>query len=282
MSLLLQALQKAAKNRESGNALLDEPATAPPPASPPPAAEAPAAILPPAFIVEPGARRRPQEPELALAEEDLFEADEPLPNDPGQRFEPFGASPAASSADAAAILRANEAASASWIDWIRDRPVWALAIGAGVFLMFYGIYVYLQIAHPGILRGEFMRQPLAPQIPSQRTPRPVPPQPRPVNAQRDPLAMPAKPSVVGTTVEPPAPTPSAAVAPIPAKRGQVVEEAPPSVRSMSPPKPAQPTATPSNATTAGKPPASLPPARPAPLAATALPRTIPADPRDGA
>ena len=285
MSLLLQALQKAAKNREAGAAPLEEPApppaASPPLTSPPPSFEPPAAILSPAFIVEPIDRRGPPEPELALAEEDLFEADEPLPDDPGQRFEPFGASPAASPADAAAILRANEAASASWVDWLRDRPVWALAIGASVFLLFYGIYVYLQIAHPGILRGEFMRQSLAPKVPPQGTARPVPLPPKPVSTQRDPLAVPSKSPVPATTVQPPAPsstvTPSVPVAATTAKPAQVVELPPPPVKSVPAPKSAQPPVTPNVATTA-RPPAGLPPVRPAPLAAAALPRTVQADP----
>src|SRR5215213_4574803 len=88
---------------------------------------------------------------------------------------------------------------------MRDRPVWALAIGATVFLVFYGIYVYLQIAHPGILRGEFLRQPLAAKTPSAGTARPLPPPPKPVSAQRDPLAVPSKSPAPTTTVQPPAP-----------------------------------------------------------------------------
>src|SRR5690348_5237254 len=118
MSLLLQALQKAAKNRESGSgAHPEEPAVAPEPIAPPPTLDPPAAILPSAFALETkkedlGVR----EPELTLAEEDLFEHDEPLPEEAVQRFEPFGAAPAASPADAAAILRANETPNASWID----------------------------------------------------------------------------------------------------------------------------------------------------------------------
>jgi Tfp pilus assembly protein PilF len=277
MSLLLQALQKAAKNRESGAAALEEPTAQPPPVSPPPPLEPPAAILPPSFIVEPIERHRPQEPELALAEEDLFEADEPLPEEPGQRFEPFGASPVASPADAAAILRANESAKANWVDWMRDRPVWALGIGAIVFLGFYFTYVYLQIAHPGILRGEFMRQPLAPKVSAQGTARPLPPPPKPVSTQRDPLAVPSKSPAPTTTVQPPAPstavTPSPPVTATPAKPVQAVELPPPLPKSVSP-KPVPSPATPNVAPLPTKPPAALPPVRPAPLAAAALPRTV--------
>jgi len=194
MSLLLQALQKAAKNREAGTAPVEEP----PPAAPP-TLEPPAAILSPAFAVEAKQPKLAPETELALAEEDLFEADEPLPTEPGQRFEPFGASPSPSPANAASILRASETPSAGWIDFLRDRPVWALGIGAGVFLVFYGAYVYLQIAHPGILRGEFMRQPMAPKVPPPAA-LTVAPGPKPVVAPRDPLAPSGtpKPSVAAT------------------------------------------------------------------------------------
>jgi len=159
MSLLLQALQKAAKNRESGTVPVEDLAPSPAP-SPPPTLEPPPAILPPAFALESKAEpaARELEPELALAEEDLFEPDEPLPEEPVQRFEPFAASATASPSAAATILRAGDAPTANWVDWLRDRPVWALGIAAGIFLTFYFVYVYLQISHPGILRGEFMRQ----------------------------------------------------------------------------------------------------------------------------
>jgi tetratricopeptide (TPR) repeat protein len=185
MSLLLQALQKAAKNRESGSVPVEEPA----PSQPPPTLEPPAAILPPAFALDAKEGPASREPELALAEEDLFEADEPLPEESAQRFEPFAASAAAAPSNAAAILRASDAPSASWVDWLRDRPVWALGFAAGIFLAFYFIYVYLQIAHPGILRGEFMRQPLASTAPPSGA-RPVTTPPRPA-VQREALSTPA-------------------------------------------------------------------------------------------
>src|SRR5689334_3782282 len=132
MSLLLQALQKAAKNREAGATPVELPASA----SEPPAAESlepPPAILPAAFAVEAQPEGRPAEPELTLAEEDLFEPEE-VPGEAAERFEPFGPAPAAASpADAAAILRAGETPTASWIDFVRDRPVVAVLIGAIVF-----------------------------------------------------------------------------------------------------------------------------------------------------
>jgi Flp pilus assembly protein TadD len=230
MSLLLQALQKAAKNRESGTVPVEDLAPSPAPSPPPsPTLEPPAAILPPAFALE--AKEKPAarelEPELALAEEDLFEQDEPLPEDSAQRFEPFATSTAASPSAAATIMRAGDAPTASWVDWLRDRPVWALGIGAGIFLAFYAVYVYLQIAHPGVLRGEFMRQPLASTVPPPTT-RPLPPPPKPV-AQRDPLTTPAPtgttpapaataavPQPVQPSTQPGATTPQASTKPVPA------------------------------------------------------------------
>ncbi len=261
MSLLLQALQKAAKNREAGTAPVEEP----PPAAPP-TPEPPAAILSPAFAVEAKQPKLAPETELALAEEDLFEADEPLPTEPGQRFEPFGASPSPSPANAAAILRASETPSAGWIDFLRDRPVWALGIGAGVFLVFYGAYVYLQIAHPGILRGEFMRQPMAPKVPPPAA-LPVAPGPKTVVAQRDPLApsgtpkpsapvTPSQPAAVGAPAPQPVPsnpTPAAVPSASPVAPADIVKPGTsplhPSATAQSPQR-AEATAKPTQATAA--------------------------------
>jgi Tfp pilus assembly protein PilF len=213
MSLLLQALQKAAKNRESAGSPVDEPAHAPPGGTPvsadPPAIEPglmpPSAILPASFAIEEEQRSRPKESDLSLAEDDLFEPEESVPEETlrGERFEPFGTAPAASPADAAAVLRANEAAEASWIDTMRERPVWALGIAAGIFLVGYAGYVYLQIFHPGLLRGEFMRQPIAAKSPPPSAPRPLPPAPAQANAS------PQAPAAAKTGTTSPATLPSA-------------------------------------------------------------------------
>jgi Tfp pilus assembly protein PilF len=221
MSLLLQALQKAAKNRESAGSPVDEPAHSTPEPAPvssePPAIEPglmpPSAILPASFAIEEQQRPRSKENELSLAEDDLFEPEESVPEEalPGERFEPFGATPAASPADAAAVLRANEAAEASWVDTLRERPVWALGIAAGVFLVGYAGYVYMQIFHPGLLRGEFMRQPIAAKSPPPSATRPLPPAPAQPAAATQPAA-----GTTGTTTtaqsSPSVPAPSNAVA----------------------------------------------------------------------
>lgn len=243
MSLLLQALQKAAKNRESAGTPVDEPAHAAPQAAPvssdPPAIEPglmpPSAILPASFAIEEEQRPRPKENELSLAEDDLFEPEESVPEEalPGERFEPFGAAPAASPADAAAVLRANEAAEASWLDSLRERPVWALGFAAIIFLVGYAGYVYLQIFHPGLLRGEFMRQPIAAKSPPPSTMRPLPPAP----AQPSAAAQPAAPSKSGTTAQtvPSVATPSnATTGAVGTAGGSAQPPTPPKVEAVKP------------------------------------------------
>jgi Tfp pilus assembly protein PilF len=162
VSLLLQALQKAAKNREGSEA-----------------------------ETEPGAKPAevrfevaPEKPDalsesLALAEEEIFEPDSMPDDEPAPSSSVALGSArasAASSAHAATILRASEARGQTWLDRVRDRPVHAFAILAGIFAVFYGIFVYLQIFHPAVLRGEFLTRPLQARTPPPpRTPIPPPP-----------------------------------------------------------------------------------------------------------
>src|SRR4051812_3116227 len=113
MSLLLQALQKAAKNRES-NTPPSEPSV------PRQAADPIEAALPSMFALDATREIRNREPELALAEEDLFETDDL--DEVGERFEPFETSSDLSDR-AATVLRASEAGRPGWLDRIRDRPV---------------------------------------------------------------------------------------------------------------------------------------------------------------
>src|SRR6266850_1161429 len=99
MSLLLQALQKAAKNREGG-----APAPEPTGGEQPPEPEHSESALPAELSVETPLEERPGERGLALEEEDLFEPEELAAAPATERFEPF-ATPSASSAQAATILR---------------------------------------------------------------------------------------------------------------------------------------------------------------------------------
>src|SRR5262245_25267730 len=140
MSLLLQALQKAAKNRESTAPVQPEPVPPPPPELVTEAVSSDFELEEEirAELGEPEIGRLDPEPEMSLAEEDLFEPEQIPPSTP-DRFEPFASAPASSSS-AASILRASETPTAGWMDWVRDHPVHSFAAVAGVFMLFYGGY----------------------------------------------------------------------------------------------------------------------------------------------
>ena len=199
MSLLLQALQKAAKNRES-----TAPQPEAPPMTPPPAPE-PVVIEPAStFSLEEEIRRElgPSEPELSL-EDDLFEAEE-VPPTAADHFEPFATT--ASSASAASILRASETPTSGWIDWVRDHPVHSFAAVAGVFMLFYGSYVYLQLFHPALLRGDFLSKPLASTAPPPPTQPITPPPAAPSAAAPAPASEAPAAGVTAAAVAAPAPS----------------------------------------------------------------------------
>ena len=55
-------------------------------------------------------------------------------------------------AQAAAVLNAYQSpSSAGAVEWLRSHPVYVFGGLAGLFLLLYGAYVYVQIAHPGWL-----------------------------------------------------------------------------------------------------------------------------------
>jgi Flp pilus assembly protein TadD len=190
MSLLLQALQKAARSRETST---DEgPAATPGP------------VQEPSFDFDSDdpVEEEPAGAELTLADDaDLFDSEpEPVPAPilPASTRPAIGSGRSAafdtgaSAAHAATILRASEERSTGWLDWVRDRPVHTFAIVAGIFLVLYAAYVYLQIFHPSILRGDFFNKPplkakSPPPAPSPISKAPPAPQPEPV-ALQPPLA----------------------------------------------------------------------------------------------
>ena len=237
MSLLLQALQKAAKNRES---------SAPQPEAPPmpPAPEPVMSELPSTFALEDDVKDElgPREPELSLEDEDFFEPEEVAPPPtPAERFEPF-AGPA-SSASAASILRASETPTSGWIDWVRDRPVHSFAAVAGVFMLFYGSYVYLQLFHPAILRGDFLSKPLASTTPPPPTQPITPPPAAPSAAAPAPetaaVAGAANASASGPALSaappaaaPPASAPTAPIAGLPQAAAATPAKAAPAVPAV--------------------------------------------------
>jgi Flp pilus assembly protein TadD len=201
MSLLLQALQKAAKNREGGGA---EP-------------EAPARPDELELEVEPQ-KQEPTGDSLVLAEEAIFEPD-PMPEpepEVGTLRDRYDSDRGGQPAQAATILRASEVRSQTWFDRVRDRPVHAFAIGAGIFALFYGVYVYLQIFHPAVLRGEFVtkslqaRTPPSSPAPAPISPPPTAPPPAVAMAEPPPANVPPPAPATGSGV----PGQAAAVAPL--------------------------------------------------------------------
>ncbi len=132
MSLLLQALQKAAKNRGDNP---ESPSTEPD-------TEA-------SLSLEPMA-----EPTLSN------ERQPPVDEEPRQQID-TGATPAgepqieplSSPADAADVMRANEARSYSALDWARDHYMITFLASAALVAIFYGLYVYIQISNPGLFRS---------------------------------------------------------------------------------------------------------------------------------
>jgi Flp pilus assembly protein TadD len=189
MSLLLQALQKAARNREAASTEPDGDAK-------PPELE---------FGLDSAQAEQRAEPHteaLALADEEIFEPDiEPslpeIDTEPALRGSHGNLGIDASSAHAATILRASEPRGQSWLDRVRDRPVHTFAILSGIFAMFYGAYVYLQIFHPALLRGDFLSKPLQATAPSSPPPM-IPPQPVAPIATSAPPTPSAPTAVAGT------------------------------------------------------------------------------------
>src|SRR5262245_6717871 len=231
MSLLQQALQKAAKNREGA-------APTPESVDVEPARPEPVEQVAPAESVEPMPPpvQKLKEPELAL-EEELFEPEEEVaPAPASEPFEPFAA-PAPSAAQAATILRASEEQTAGWIDWVRDRPVHPFAVLAGVFLVFYGVYVYLQLFHPALLRGDFLSSPLTAKAPppqAQPVVQPAPPPAATTAPAPAPVtpAQPAPPSAATPTPTATAPAPPVAIAGMPQPAQSIAGKAAQPERAM--------------------------------------------------
>ena len=234
MSLLLQALQKAAKNRE-GSGPEQEPVAD--------LVSMQTEALEPA--PESGRGAEPAHSEFTLAEEEeMFEAVEPIraieppPPIAPARNRTSSLSSAPSSAQAATVLRASEARSTGALDWVRDRPEHALAIAGAIFGVFYGAYVYLQIFHPAVLRGDFLKQPLQAKAPP-AAPKPIAPPPAPAIPTAEPSG---SPSVATQGATPPSPTVAAPAQKPLAGMPSVKAPSKSSVMSEQPPPVARPLA----------------------------------------
>ena len=154
MSLLMKALEKAAKDRVDARAELAVAAT---PAAASAAAPAPGRSE---LSLEPLAAGsvapNPAAPAPGLT---------PAPSrTPAAAPAPAAAAPASVQAQsqAAIVLQATAASSRApnrVVDYARAHPVVVLGSLAGLFAAAFAIYVYLQIAHPGVFTG---RPPVAP------------------------------------------------------------------------------------------------------------------------
>ncbi len=189
----MKALEKAAKDRGEAQA---EPATAANAAAPAPAMKAGLSLEP-----------------LAAETSALQPGPEPQPAAATPASVPPAATPTPSPAQtkAAAVIQAGKrGSSASRIgEYIRTHPIVVMGTAAGIFLVGFGIYVYVQIANPGL----FVRQPPpAPRAPAPLVQAPVAPQPL-ATAQ---LIQPApEPAPLQTSVTPalrPKPAPAVAAA----------------------------------------------------------------------
>jgi len=239
MSLLLEALQKAARNREAATPAETKPTLAAP---------APQAAAPAASQSAPPSDRDVElslEPMAAEPRVQWRDVDEP----PAKPAAAASATPAASPstpAQAQTVLRAGggEARRGGIFATLRDRPVIAIGTVAGLFAIGYGVYLYLQITNPGLF---IATRPAPPSAPAQPVaPRPAEPSPAPV---------------VATATEPPpsVPGPAATAAPVPSVPASA-PQVPPAVPSASTPAAAAATA-------------AVPPPEPAAKAAAASPST---------
>ena len=200
MSLLMKALEKAAKDRGE---------TRQPPATSAEAAAGPAPAAP--------------SPALELSLEPL-QANAPKAPSPAEPATPRGAAKTRGDRDqtrAATVMQASaRPAAATTSARIRIRPAMALGLLAGLIALGFAVYVYLQITNPGM----FIRQ--APPPPKPLTPLAQAPAPAQTPIATGTVILPAE-----TTAKSPAPeqsqTPRAA-SPAPA--------APVAARSTEPPR----------------------------------------------
>jgi Tfp pilus assembly protein PilF len=170
MSLLMKALEKAAKDRGESAQPAPTPGTTPPAASPP-GTSAPGAASSRAATA--AATSAASKMELAL---------EPLTADtpelqrapaPTAALKPAaGAKKTGDQARAATVLQATSSAPEAAVTPRRVKPVILIGGLAGIAIIAFGIYVYLQITNPGL----FIRQPPpSPISPLTQTPAPKPP-----------------------------------------------------------------------------------------------------------
>ena len=246
MSLLMKALEQAAKNRED---------TGPQkPAAPSTGPQTPLALEPAPDLESKPAFARDAAPE-----------------------------PTAAQNQAAAMFSAGARDSRAGVGvYLRNNPVLLFGLLAGVFAIGFGIYVYIEITNPGLLQ----RRPPPVTTPIAQAPasKPAAPPAPVVGSVPTPQPAPAPGPVAAATPEPPAaaPKPVAAVAPSAAPAAPAAAPAPPAAVLAPPattPAPPAMAASPAAAvaSTPAQPPRAAAPADTAsvPRAAAAAARTRP-------
>ncbi len=282
MSLLLKALQNAAKNREAGAAGQESAAATNASSA---KAESPSSgelSLEPIDATAASADSPPSRSEPSLK-----------PRTESKPVTPRGTEQNAMAnrtraqnvflAGAGNSTTLAEESSPGIVEWLTRRPIVAFSTAAGLFAIGYGVYLYLQLTNPGLF------------IPRQGPVASPPPVPAPVaQAPSPPIASVAPPIVTEPTpgaAPQPAPGPGAVATPMPTPpAGAVIPSAPPSVAAItapgkstaqntpSAPQSASPTTAGGLASTASAP-ASAAPAKSPPIAVAATPRELTPAPR---
>jgi len=256
VSLLLEALQNAAKNRE---AAAPEGGVGPSNAAKESAAELSLEPMPEPAQTQAGARTRAAS----------RNQNQSTPADDGRER-----AAGAGSQQAQTVLRAGaRLARPSIFSWIARRPLVAFSTASGLFAIGYGVYLYLQITNPGIFIAYRTPTPPTPVVPT-------------VPARQPPAALPAPPTIPSMATSTPAPglpgptfTPAPrALPPSTSTIGSAPLVAPPSATSPAPARapapPAQATPAPTTNAVSPTPTPAVKPAR-ARRAAAARPAAKP-------
>jgi tetratricopeptide (TPR) repeat protein len=151
MSLLMKALEKAVQDRNK-----NEPGTSSQPTEKVAGKPAGSELALEAVELKPGIKADENNSRVTISPKRAASA----PLNPTSRTSatPLAGKDNPRSADqahAATVLSAQQqapSAAAAALNWLRARPVYVIGSLAAVFLLLYGGYVYVQIAHPGLLR----------------------------------------------------------------------------------------------------------------------------------
>lgn len=279
MSLLLKALQNAAKNREAGAAGED------------PAAGAGSPSVPEERTGTSELSLEPMESATRSADASPSRAEPTLPPSTAPNTTPRGternamATPNRTQAQnvflaGAGGSAASDGTSPGIIEWLTRRPIVAFSTAAGIFAIGYGVYLYLQLTNPGIFVPKQGPVASAPPAPS---PAPPPPSTQPVPAtgavppsvpESSPIGAPSvpPPSAAAPTAAPAQAAAPAVVAPEPAA---VAKATPKSVSGPATTDVARPGGTP----TVSGPATPVVAAKPAPVAIVTAPREPAPGPR---